>query len=63
MKMRNNEKIASYVERIKASVSAIRAFGGRIEDTIDVRKVLRNILPIYTIRMSAIQEMRCNPNN
>ena len=34
MKMREDENIAKYVERIKASVSAIRASGGIIEDEI-----------------------------
>ena len=28
-----------------------------------VRKVLRTLLPIYAIRLSPIQEMRCVPNN
>ena len=37
MKMREDENIAKYVERIKASVSAIRALGGIIEDKIVVR--------------------------
>ena len=30
---------------------------------IVVRNVLRTLLPIYTIRVSTIQEMRCDPNN
>ena len=30
--MREDENITKYVERIKASVSAIKAFGGQIED-------------------------------
>ena len=37
MKMREDENIAKYVERIKASVSAIRASGGNIEDKRVVR--------------------------
>ena len=62
MKMREDENIAKYVERIKASVSTIKASRGDIDDKIVVRKVLRNCLPIYAIRVSAIQEMRCDPN-
>ena len=62
MKMREDENIAKYVERIKASVSAIKASGGDIEDKIVVRKVHRTPLPIYVTRVSLIQEMRCDPN-
>lgn len=28
-----------------------------------ISKVLRNLLPIYVIRVSAIQELRCTPGN
>ena len=62
MRMRENEKIAKYVERIKASLSAIKASGGDIKETIVVRKVLKNILPIYAIWVSTIQEKRCDSN-
>ena len=62
MKMREDENIAKNVERIKASVSAIRASRGIIEDKKVVSKVLRNLLPIYAIRVSVIQEARCDPN-
>src|SRR5271154_688374 len=63
MKMREDENIAKYVERIKSSVSAIKASGGDIDDKIVVRKVLRTLLPIYAIRVSSIQEMKCDPNS
>ena len=63
MKMIEDENIEKYVDRIKASVSAIRASRGEIDDKIVVRKVLRTLLPIYEIRVSAIQEMKCDPNN
>ena len=59
MKMREDENIAKYVERIKASVSAIKAFGGKIEDEIVISKVLRTLLPIYAIGVFSIQERRC----
>ena len=61
--MREDEKIAKYVERIKASVSAIKAFGGKIEEETIISKVLRTLLPIYAIRVSAIQERRCEENH
>ena len=46
MKMREDENIAKYVERIKASVSEIRASGGEIKEEIVVTKILRTFLPI-----------------
>lgn len=58
--MIEDENINQYVDRIKASVSAIRASRGTIEDATIVRKVLRTLLPIYAIRVLAIQEMRCD---
>ena len=51
------------MERIKTSVSAIKASGGDIKEETIVSKVLRTFLPIYVIRVSSIQEMRCDPNN
>ena len=42
--------------------SAIKASRGDIKDEIVVTKVLRNLLPIYIIRVSAIQEMICDQN-
>ena len=62
MKMREDENIANYVERIKASVNAIRASGGIIDDKIVVSKVLITLIPIYEIRVSTIQDARCDPN-
>ena len=38
MRMREDENIAKYFERIKASVSAIRASGGKIEDGIVISR-------------------------
>ena len=62
MRMREDENVPKYVERIKASVSAIRASRGEIKEIV-VSKVLRTLLPIYAIRVSTIQEMRCDPNS
>ena len=41
MKTREDENIAKYVERIKASVSAIKASRGDIQERIIVRKVYK----------------------
>ena len=52
--MREDEKITKYVERIKASVSTIKAVGGDIKEETIVSKVLITLLPIYAIRVSTI---------
>lgn len=57
MKMREDKNIAKYSDRIKATLSAIRASRGKLEDEIVVSKVLRTLLPIYAIRVSSIQEI------
>ena len=63
MKMRVDENIAKYVERIKASVSVIRAFGGEIKEETIISKVLRTLLLVYAIRVLAIQERRSEENH
>ena len=63
MRMREDENIAKYVEKIKASVSAIRASGGKIEEETIISKVLRTLIHIYAIRVSSIQERRCEENH
>ena len=60
--MRDDEKIAKYVERIKACVSAIKTSGGEIKEETIVSKIIRSLLPIYAIRVFDIQEMRCDSN-
>ena len=50
-------------ERIRTLQSVIKAFGGTIEDVIVVSKVIRTLLPIYSIKLSTIQKIRCDPNN
>ena len=63
MKMEENKNAAQYGARIKEVVSAIRCLNGQLdEDTIN-SKFLRTLLPIYAIRVSAIQELRCIPRN
>ena len=63
MRMREDENIAKYVERIKASVSVIRASRGKIEEETVISRVLRTLLPVYAIRVSSIQERRCEENH
>ena len=54
IKMKEDENMANYVERIKASIIAIKASEGKMEDKTIVSKVLRTLLPIYAIRVSVI---------
>ena len=63
MRMRQDENIAKYVERVKACVSAIKSFGGDIKEETVISKVLRTLLPIYAIKVSTIQERRCEANH
>lgn len=44
-------------------MSEIRASSRKIDDVTVVNKVLKTLLPIYAIRVSSIQKMRCDPNN
>ena len=44
-------------------VSAIRCLGSQLDDDTINSKFLRTLLPIYAIRVSAIQELRCIPGN
>ena len=62
MRMREDENIAKYVERIKASVSAIKASRGKIEEETFISKILIILLHVYAIRVSTIQERRCEEN-
>ena len=53
MRMEEGENIAQYASRIKV-VSAIRSTNGVLDDETIISKVLRTLLPIYAIRVSAI---------
>ena len=63
MRMQEGENIAPCCSRIKDVVNAIRGATSKIDDDTVLRKVLRTLLPIYAIRVSAIQELRCMPGN
>ena len=63
IKMREDENIEKYAERINVSVSAVKSSTRKIEDVTLVRKVRITLLLIYAIKVSFIQEMRCDPNN
>ena len=63
MKMEVDENVAQYASRIKEVVSAIRCLSGQLDEDIVNSKFLRTLLPIYAIRVSAIQELRCVPRN
>lgn len=58
MQMAEGENIQQYGQRIKEIVSEIKSVGGKVEDAIVISKVLRTLLPIYAIRVAAIQEIK-----
>ena len=63
MKMEKGENGAQYVARMKEVVSAIRSLGGQLEEETIISKYLRTFLPVYAIRVSTIQELRCVQGN
>ena len=63
MRMEEGENISQYASRVKEVVSAIRSSAGHLDDEIVLRNFLRTLLPIYDIRVSTIQELRCVPGN
>ena len=54
MRMMEGENIVQYSTRVKEVVNAIHGANGEIKDEIVISKVLRTLLPIYTIRISTI---------
>ena len=63
MRIQGGENIVQYCARLKQIVNAIRGATGKIEDETMINKILRTLLPIYSIRVSTIQELRCTPGN
>ena len=59
MRIEEGQNIAQYASKIKEVVSAIRSVNGVLDDETIIRKFLRTFLPIYSIRVSSIQELRC----
>ena len=53
MRMEEGENIAQYASRIKEVVSAIRSVNSTLNDETINSKVLRTLLPIYAIKVSA----------
>lgn len=63
MRILEGETIVQYCARVKEVVNAIRGANGNIDDETIIRNFLRTLLPIYAIKVSAIQELRCAPSN
>lgn len=58
MRMAEGENIQQYGQRIKEIVGEIKSARGIVEDTMVVNKALRTLLPVYAIRVAAIQEIK-----
>lgn len=56
--MVEGETIQQYGIRIKTIVGDIKSARGTMDDSTIVSKVLRTLLPVYAIRVGAIQELR-----
>ena len=54
MKMEEGENVVQYVARIKEVFSTIKGATTQIDDDAVLSEVLRNLLPIYAIRVSSI---------
>ena len=54
MRMMEGENIVQYCTRFKEVFNAIRGANGEIKDETMISKVLRTLLPIYSIRVSTI---------
>ena len=61
--MQEGENITQYTFRIKEVVSAIEGVGGTMIADDVVRKIIINLLPIYYVRIFAIQELTSIPSN
>ena len=57
MKMREDENISKYFERIKESVSLIRASRGEIKEETIISKVLKTLLLVYVSICNSRKEM------
>jgi hypothetical protein len=62
MRMQEGENVARYCSILKDVVN-IRGDTSKIDDDTISRKVLRTFFPIYAIRVSIIQELRCIPSS
>ena len=63
MKMEEGENVSQYGARMKEVVISIRSLGGQLQEEIVSSTYLRTMLPIYAIRVSTIQELRCVQGN
>ena len=59
MRMMEGENIVQYYIRVKEFFNGILAANRKIKDEIVTSKVLRTLLPIDSIKVFAIQELRC----
>ena len=59
MRMMEGENIVQYYIRIKDFFNAILSTNRKIKDEIVISKVLRTLLPINSINIFAIKELRC----
>ncbi|GLJ44357.1 hypothetical protein SUGI_0929360 [Cryptomeria japonica] len=62
LKMEEDERISSFMERVNESVLGIQCCGGSLSEYEIVSKVLRDLPPSYKMKVTAINELRTMPN-
>lgn len=62
LKMEEDERISSFMERVNEIVLGIQCCGGTLSEDEIVSKVLRAFPPAYKMKVTAINELRTMPN-
>ncbi|XP_059068685.1 uncharacterized protein LOC131859146 [Cryptomeria japonica] len=58
LKMKDEEKIADYLQRVDETMSAIRGLGEEVSDGVIVKKVMRSLTPNYDTKVPSIEEAK-----
>ncbi|XP_059070783.1 uncharacterized protein LOC131860394 [Cryptomeria japonica] len=58
LKMKDEENIVDYLQRVDETVNAVRGLGENIEDEVIVKKVPRSLTTKYDTKVSAIEEAK-----
>lgn len=58
LKMKEEEKIVDYLQRVDETVNTIRGLKEEVKDEVIVKKVLRSLNPKYDTKVFAIEEAK-----
>lgn len=62
LKMDDNERITTFMERVNEIVMGFQCYGGYLSEDETVSKVLRSLPPAYKMKATAINELRTMAN-